>query len=80
MGWFEDVGNFVTDTAKDTVKAIASPVEAALDVAKGDNKAAGERFVKAAGTIADAGTRGTSRLLSTDAAQVGPMLLDLTRR
>jgi len=69
MGWFEDVTRQVETTVKDTVKTIAAPVEMTLDIAKGDNKSAGERFVKAAGTIGDAATMGTSKILSTQQAQ-----------
>lgn len=59
----------VVEAVEDTGKALVSPVEATLDLAKGDTKAAGERFVKAAGTAADAATMGTSKVLSTQPAQ-----------
>lgn len=64
-----DAQRFVENTFKDTAKAIAAPIEATLDIAKGDNKSAGERFVKAAGTVGDAATMGTSKFLSTEPAQ-----------
>jgi hypothetical protein len=64
-----EVVRAVETTVKDTAKAIVSPVEAALDVAKGDNKSAGARFVKAAGVIGDAATGGTAKVLSTSDAQ-----------
>lgn len=69
MGLWEDFTSSVETTVKDTVKTIVAPAEAALDIAKGDNKSAGERFVKAAGTIGDAATMGTSKFLSTEQAQ-----------
>lgn len=64
-----DVARAIETTVKDTAKAIASPIEATLDIAKGDNKSAGERFVKAAGVIGDAATGGTAKVLSTPDAQ-----------
>lgn len=64
-----EVVEAATTLVKDTGKALVAPAEAALDIAKGDNKSAGERFVKAAGTAADAATMGTSKFLSTEQAQ-----------
>lgn len=64
-----DVARAIETTVKDTAKAIASPVEAALDIAKGDNKSAGARFVKAAGVIGDAATMGTAKVFSSSDGQ-----------
>lgn len=64
-----EVVEAATTLVTDTGKALVSPVEAALDIAKGDNKSAGERFVKAAGVIGDAATMGTSKVFSTPEAQ-----------
>jgi len=64
-----EVVEAATTLVKDTGKALVSPVEAALDIAKGDNKSAGERFVKAAGTAADAATMGTAKVFSSSDGQ-----------
>jgi len=64
-----DAAKFVENTVKDTVRAVAAPVEATLDLAKGDTKSAGERFVKAAGTVANAATGGTAQVLASAPAQ-----------
>lgn len=64
-----EVVEAATTLVKDTGKALVSPAEAALDIAKGDNKSAGERFVKAAGTAADAATMGTAKVFSSSDGQ-----------
>lgn len=64
-----DIAKFFGTTAKNLGLIATAPIQATLDLAKGDTKSAGSRYVKSYGAIADISTGNMTSIYSSDGGQ-----------